>query len=126
MQTLALRRMNMWKLTNIETEKSYVILLCQSNETKRRFCRIAAVEYDSNNEKDVVFKTEVIPNELIEKYQWKEIQEQYRLLNGSKFGFGPHGEWFTEKESKSLRAHALGEAKVIEWETEEPPCLPPA
>jgi hypothetical protein len=105
----------MWKRIEIDKDKRYILDLCQEG---RRFCRVS--ELGSTESQDyLVFSTEVIPNELIEKYEFDEIQSRYKTSDGRSFYFGPHGEWLVDIEYE-----AFIEDQPIPWVTEEPGFAP--
>lgn len=105
----------MWKRIELISGKEYVLNLCQSGS---RFCRVAE-KASSENDEALVFRTEVIPIELLEKYEWDTISENYRTVCGRKFYFGAHGEWLVDIEYQ-----AFVEDKEIPWVNEQPEFAP--
>jgi hypothetical protein len=56
------------------------------------------------------------------QYRFEELQS-VRLSNGQTFAFGPHGEWFTEAETKALQERR--EWTSIPWQNGVELRLPP-
>ena len=110
------------KINDIDTTKEHILQLCQ-NPKGRRYYELYCVA--DPIEKNCVFTTEVIPIELLEPSKINSIQKHCKLSNGQGFGFGGHGEWFTESEMKSMLDYDLGKTSEVIWETESEPFFPP-
>ncbi len=95
--------------------RKYALELCQDDE-QRRFCRTVELGTPATDS-FCMFTTSPIALGLLSEKRTREIQQGYKLSNGSGFCFGPHGEWFTEQERKSMHDYDLGVVKAVQWDT---------
>ena len=107
---------------DIEKGKTYVLQLCQKEDGIRysKFLEVG-MELDSN----CVFVTKKMDYEFLSSDKGKSLEDYVPLEDGRSFGFGGHGEWFTEAEMKSMRAYDLGQSTTVKWDTEHAPSFAP-
>lgn len=95
----------MWKVSDIKNGKNYVLTLIQSDVGARK---IHLQEYDFKNENsEVIFVTEVIPQDLLIKRNIEKISELILLTNGERFYVDAHGIWLTQTEMNALESDEL-------------------
>lgn len=107
----------MWKLTEIDKNTSYRLLLVQEDNGHRRFFL-----KNSNEEifvKKNTFLTEPIDNEFLKKRNLRKISENFRLIDGSRFYVDAHGAWLTECEMNAINEDK--EDDEIPWLNGIPP-----
>jgi hypothetical protein len=109
----------MWKRVAVDPEKSYVLQLCQDGHRVRYFL---AREIDEPPHPDMVLETVPVSARLIAEYRFEELRS-VRLSNGETLAFGPHGEWFTEIETKALQERRVWAS--VPWHNGVEPRLPP-
>jgi hypothetical protein len=105
-------------LSQPSSRRKYSLSLCQDS-AGRRFCAVTEIQ---NPHPDMVLQTNEVPIHLLSAYRWEEVSRDISLVDGGRFGFGPHGEWFTEVEAEALRH---GDWASVPWVTKSPPVLPP-
>ena len=108
----------MWKSIPLSEQKKYSLSLCQ-DVAGRRFCVVTEIQ---SPHPDMVVQTNEVPTDVLRAYRWEDISRDISLVGGGRFGFGPHGEWFTELEAEALRQ---GGWASVPWVTKSPPVLPP-
>lgn len=69
----------MWRISEIHEDKSYVLCLCHSPESKRFF---RMVEVDQPRDPDTVFVTSTVPTELLRKRDFTLIAQLVPLSSG--------------------------------------------
>lgn len=95
--------------------RKYALELCQ-DDRQHRFCRTVELG-EPVTDGFCVFTTGPIALGLLAEKKFREIERSYKLGNGSGFCFGPRGEWFTERERKSMHDYDLGVVKAVQWDT---------
>ena len=113
----------MWKRVALVPEKSYVLQLCQDESRVRYFL---AREIEEPPHPDMVLETVPVSARLVGEYRFEELRSVL-LSNGETFSFGPHGEWFTEAETKARleMIRGLRGWASIPWHNGTEPRLPP-
>lgn len=112
----------MWKLSEVDAKLNYVIQLCHEATTGQRYFQLRATT-SPNASEDVVFETEVVPNELLKLGDISRIAENVKLSNGGFFKVEAHNVWFTQGEFDALESD--DDSDSVEWCTPTPPVLPP-
>jgi hypothetical protein len=115
--------LTMWKQIVVDPGKLYVLQLCQDSGQIRYFL---ARKADDLPHPDMVFETLPVSARLVGEFHIEELRN-VRLSNGETFSFGPHGEWFTESETKAKWEvlHGLRPWASIPWHNGVSPRLPP-
>ncbi len=110
------------KHRGLDPNTDYVLHLLQ-NDHCSRYTEIRGVLEEAGVY--CVFKTTVIPKEYLVRGKTREIQTVCKLVNGQEFGFGGHGEWYTDKEMESMKQYDLGLTSSVVWETKQAPDFAP-
>lgn len=90
----------MWKLTEIQSDKTYRLALVQAENGSRTFQLHDNGEGINSSIK--VLLTEVVPSELLVKRSLKNISDSVPLVGGERFYVDAHGIWLTEAEMKAI------------------------
>ena len=91
--------MKVWNKTDVNEDNRYFLQLCQ-NGSKRRY----VLTQEGQNEIDdaMVFKTNIVPVQLLLKQDLEAISKAVNLSNGKRFFVDAHGIWFTDDEHEAL------------------------
>lgn len=111
-----------WQQTDIESDKEYYFLLFQSPSGVRDYgiCRIQDFP-EVAKDKDLAFRTEVVPIDLIARRDVFLLSERVTLADGTRFYFDSDGIWYVEREWDDL----VNEQESIRWWKGLPPKRPP-
>jgi hypothetical protein len=89
-----------WRRSEIEMDKQYVLLLIEGDSGDREFeIREVSQIFAPVNDGRCAYRTKVIPDiDAILRGDIEGISEIVVLENGMKFGFDSNGRWYTEEE----------------------------
>lgn len=89
-----------WKRSDIEMDKKYVLLLVEGESGDREFeIREVSQMFAPVKDGSCAHRTNVIPDvDAILRGDIEEISAIVVLENGMKFGFDSNGRWYTEEE----------------------------
>lgn len=112
----------MWKRVAVDSQKVYILQLCQDRDRRRYFLARAI---NDPSHPDAVFETVPVSALLDGEYRFDELRS-VRLSNGETFSFGPHGEWFTEAETLADKERIKGKRgwASMPWYNGTEPRLP--
>lgn len=107
----------MEKHTYLRGER-YRLQLCQDSTGDRYFKPIDETNYKQGNlDKDTFFVTEIVDQDLLEKWHMIKISLNTKLSDGGKYVVDAHGTWLTPEEERELKEYGLGIRKDINWVT---------
>lgn len=112
----------MWKRSDIDPNKQYVIQLCHDDHGTRML-RLRELDGEPLHP-DAVFETGPVSNELLLQGDIFKIAEITKLANGKTFDFDAHGIWFTAEELAAFHKNQ-GDLNSVPWSTKTPPVLAP-
>jgi len=97
------KRKPVWKRTDIDESKNYVLLLLKNDAGFREFeLREINKQHDPVKGGQCSYTTEIIPIELVFSGNVMTISENVKLNNGENFTFTSNGQWLTSSESKKI------------------------
>ena len=114
--------LKMWKLSDIDPKRNYVIQLCHEATTGQRYFQLRATTCVTTGD-DVVFETDVVQNELLRLGNMSRIAQEVKLSNGGAFAVDAHNTWFTSEELDALEDS--DDFDSVEWCTATPPMIAP-
>lgn len=98
------RRRPIWKRTEIDESKKYVLLLLENELGLREFeLRELEEKLEYIEGSICLFVTEIIPYDLLWRQDLFGIAESVKLENGKSFHFDSLGNWGTEEELESYK-----------------------
>jgi hypothetical protein len=95
----------MWRRSDIEESKDYVLVLLQASTGERSYeIWEAATAGERSKESELCFMTQVVPIDLVLRGDVLGISEQVKLKDGDSFYLDSNGVWFTQDEFEDLSA----------------------
>jgi len=102
------KRRPIWKRTEVDKNKQYVLLLLKNDNNLREF---ELREYDKRNEKvensRCVYTTKIIPFDLLWRQDLDGIAETVKLETDKPFNFDSLGNWGTQEELEKFEKEVL-------------------
>lgn len=114
--------MNIWKDVEINDFHQYIAVLIEGPDG-HRYAKAAVADFVdgvAGYGPGVVFKTAVIPRDLLGKADIMDISELVPLSTGAPFYVDAHCIWFTQEEVEDIH---LG--RPVRWAKGQEPKLPP-
>lgn len=114
--------MNIWKDVEITDSDEYIAVLIEGPDG-HRFAKAAAADFVDgvvDYSPYVVFKTVVIPRNLLGKADIMDISESVPLSTGAPFYVDAHCIWFTKEEVEDIH-----QGRPVRWAKGQEPKLPP-
>ncbi len=111
----------MWKLAEVDSESQYVVQLCHEI-TGRRYFRLRATTIAERGA-DVIFETDIVPNELLKTRNMARIAQSVKLSNGGTFEVDAHNIWLMPEELEAIEEN--DDVDSIRWCTATPPIFAP-
>jgi hypothetical protein len=114
--------MNIWKGVEINDFDQYIAVLIEGPDG-HRYAEAAVADFvdgAADYGPGVVFKTAVIPRDLLGRADIMDISELVPLSTGAPFYVDAHCIWFTQEEVEDIH-----QGRPVRWAKGQEPKLPP-
>ena len=109
----------MWQRREVNPNCAYSVALRQFPDGRRRF---SLCEPDSPALSGEVFRTQIVPTDLLLRRDFISISEQVPLVSGQSFTVDAHGTWLTGEEAIALDSMSFNK---VPWLNGLPPDFAP-